>query len=142
MVAVSLTQLTAFEYGSGSGNKEYDIAWPVKIKGQAWQCPVTLVGDIVMKAENYEQLGKADILAQFFLNEKRYELIKTAEKIDNYDNLNVFKPLSQKYLDIAEKIASDLCAPDKEITRDENGYKFTSKLSPDEVYQKLEEYFK
>ena len=128
--------LSAYEFSNGE--RLYKL-----IENKRVFCPDGLVDSIVQKA------GRIDIETLTRYTQKsitnatseaeQYEYARVAQKIDKQINDEI-ETLYNKYITIATKITEDMCDIRDEKADSKPPYK--SKLSPEEVYQQLEEYVK
>ena len=144
MLMALAISLSAYEFEIKDDTNFYKYRPMLNILGKDKQayCPDGLVDSVLKKAKiadtsfnNYTN----DIIADRVAKAKQYEYARIAQKIDKQMN-DETNALYDKYMNIASKIAEDMCD-----IRDLGGGSdapYKSKLSPEEVYQHLEEYFK
>lgn len=115
----------------------------VQLGEKKWaHCPDELVEATVGKAKAINGAGRGyneKRIAEAANKAEQYEYMKTAQKVDKQMNDEI-EALYNKYMNIASKIAEDMCEIRDSFHSFGSSYK--SKLSPEEVYQHLEEYFK
>lgn len=102
-------------------------------------CPDGLMRAVAEKAKAIHEVVQWNQkkIAEATNKAEQYEYMKTAQKVDKQMNDEI-EALYNKYINIANRIAEDMCDIRNQYTQ--GPYK--SKLSPEEVYQHLEEYFK